>query len=501
MSARGVSRGSARSFIVPFSCFVCLAGISAGVLIAALSPKSWFSFAVADVLLLLTTVVVLVLNAKLGKDAFSPLALSAVFYLLAFGVGGIYYWVSPGIFADRYSPSDLTNAVLLANAGWLCLVAGYLLNPFRAINLLLPPFPRTPSSISIFWAIGPLLAIGWTARIGIFALDRYFTYAATQEAVSTGSSWFLTAADLLPTLAAAFVGARSFAAQNAQDARFLRRVYWALLAIEIAWYAPTGARTHQIGLGLMAVIVSYYGRGRRIPWRTMSVAAILIAFIAFPLLRAYRADNRTHRTDPQLAFSQAATKTFGRGFAGFIGSGATATFERFADVTSLALISSRDREPLGGSTTKTLRWIPEAFVPRAILKTKDDPGTIGNEFGAKYGLTSAGFGGNSIAISQVGELYLNFGLLGLLIGMLLVGGFYRLLGDYFIDRNHDAAILAVYAVIAWQLLNGQENIMALGIVGNIKLMLILAVMIVLTTAIQRRWGRSGAPARLRETIA
>ena len=157
--------------------------------------------------------------------------------------------------------------------------------------------------------------------------------------------------------------------------------------------------------------------------------------------------------------------------------------------------------PLGGSPTKTLRWIPEAFVPRAILKTKDDPGKVGNEFGARYGLTSAGFGGNSIAISQLGELYLNFGLLGLLVGMPLVGGLYRLIGDYFADRTYNSAILAVYSVAAWELLNGQENIIALGLVGNLKLMVVFALMMVLTTAIQRRWAGSGAPARLRETAA
>lgn len=487
------------SSAVVFSACVGLATVVAGSAIAMLSPTDWFSFALAESLLITTTVVALALNSKLGKDSFSPLALTAIFYLVAFGVGGIYFWVSPGEFANRYSSSDLTQAVLLANVGWLCLVSGYLLNPFKPISLILPSFPRTSASASVLWTIGPLLVVGWAARLGLVATDRYFLYAQSTEAASTGSSWLIAVAALLPTLAAAFIGARSFTS-HAYQRQVLRRLYWVLIAIEVAWYVPSGARTHVIGLGLMAAIVSYYGRGKRLPWRSIFVSAALLAFILFPIALEYRANKTTYREDPTLALSRAAEKTFGSGMAGFFGSGFTATFSRFSDVTSLALILSRERVPLGGSPTRTIRWIPEAFVPRAILKTKEDPGRIGNEFGAAYGLTTAG-GGTSIAITQLGEVYLSFGLLGVLLGMPLIGGFYRLLGDYFSERKRDGAILAVYAVTAWQLVNGQETIIALGLVAIVKIMLVFAFMIMVTTAIQRRRGMSGVPDRLRETAA
>lgn len=495
VGGRRLASGSA----VLFSVCAGVATLSVGLVIAVLSPADWFSFALADGLLITTTVGVLVLNSRLGKDAFSPLALTAIFYLFAFGVGGIYFWVSPGQYAQRYSPSDLTQAVLLANVGWLCLVGGYLLNPFKPIHLILPPFPRSPTSASVLWTIGPLLVVGWTARLGLVATDRYFLYAPSHEVVSTGSSWFVSVAALLPTLAAAFVGVRSFTSRVSQR-RIFRRLYWALLAIEVAWYVPSGARTNVIGLGLMAAIVAYYGRDRRIPWRSILVSAALLAFILFPLALEYRDDKTLYRENPSLALSRAAEETFGGGTTGFLGSGFTATFTRFSDVTSLALISSRERVPLGGSPMRTIRWIPETFVPRAILRSKEDPGRIGNEFGAAYGLTAAG-AGTSIAMTQLGEVYLGFGLLGILIGMPLIGGFYRMLGDYFSERRRDGAILAVYAVTAWQLINGQETIIALGLIAIFKVMLVFALMIIVTTAIQRRWGTSGVPARLRETAA
>src|SRR5262249_43558017 len=79
-------------------------------------------------------------------------------------------------------------------------------------------------------------------------------------------------------------------------------------------------------------------------------------------------------------------------------------------------------------------------------------------------------------------------LFGLFIGMTLVGALYRLIGDYFAARQSDAAILAVYAVAAWPLVNGQETIVALGLFGVFKAMLFFALVIMLTTAIQRRWA-------------
>jgi hypothetical protein len=295
----------------------------------------------------------------------------------------------------------------------------------------------------------------------------------------------VTTAGLVPMLATAFIGARSYAAEDLQQARRLRRVYWLLVVIEIVWTIPSGGRSNLIALALMAVILRYYGTRQRIPWKTIIVSGLLIGFLAFPFIAAYRKGN-VYQTNQRQAFNVAKEKTFEHGLGGLLGSGATATFGRFSDVTSLALIESRPRRPLGGSPGKTLTWIPQTFIPRALLKTKDDPGRIGNEFGVTYDLTATGFRGTSIAISQVGEFYLNFGLLGLIVGMPLVGAVYRVIGDYFGARRSDSAILAVYAVAAWQLVNGQETIVALGLFGVFKAMLFFAVLILLTTAIQRR---------------
>lgn len=501
MRVREASRDFSRNHAGLFVSFAGLICVSSGVLIAILSPREWFSFAVAEGLLFTTTITVLVLNSRFSKDAFTPLTLTAVFYLLAFGAGGIYYWFSPGPYEFRYESADLTEAVLLANVGWLFLLAGYLVNPFRPVRQLLPQFPRTPSSASVFWTIGPLLAVGWSARLVLALEGRYFLYSPTREFVPTGSSWLISTAALLPILATAFVGARSFVTSDATQARFQRRLYWVMIAIEVAWHLPTGGRSNLIGLALMSAIVSYYGRGRQLPWRSIVLVGMLLAFTIFPLALKYRENTAAYRTNTRLALSEAVDKTYGRGLDGILGSGATSTFSRFSDVTSLALIASRERIPLGGSPTTTLLWIPETFVPRAILPTKANPGLIGNEFATTYGLSTSGFQGTSIAMSQVGELYLNFGLLGLVIGMPLIGGFYRLIGDYFEARGRDVAILAVYAVTAWQFVNGQETIIAVGLVGVFKLMLVFALMISLATAIQRRWAPSGPPVRLRETAA
>lgn len=479
---------------------VIAGSVAVGIGVAALSTTSWFMFALAAALLLGTTAACIVWNAKVNGDAFSPISLIAIFYMLAFGAGGIYFSVTPGPFQFRYWPDDLTGAVFLALGAWLLLLVGYLINPLRVLQHIIPAFPRTAPDASVAWTIGPLLVVGWLARIELIVSDRYFVYSSTREVGATGSSWFIATAALLPTLATAYVGARSFQEETPRNARGLRRLYWLLLVVEVAWNLPTGARGGVIGLGVMACVIAYYGRGRRLPWGSIALVGTVLMLTVVPMGLTYRQSTSDYGRNTSTALTLAADKTFGRGVDGLVGAGLTATFSRFSDVTSLGLILSRERIPLAGSPTKTLQWIPETFVPRAILKSKEDPGTIGNRFGVSYGLTEQGVRGTSIAVTQVGELYLNFGFLGVLLGMPLVGSVFRFIEQYFQARTTDAAILAVYAVAAWYLIGSQETIIALGLVSLIKLMLIVAGMLILIIAIQRRRSQHAVRGGLRPSI-
>src|SRR5205823_5446124 len=127
---------------------------------------------------------------------------------------------------------------------------------------------------------------------------------------------------------------------------------------------------------------------------------------------------------------------------------------RLADVTSLAHVLSRRTTETPTKPGETYRWALEVFVPRALFPEKPNPGTFGNQFGRAYGFIQPVDFQTSVAVTQVGEAYINGGWLVLLIVMPIVGSIYRLLNDYLAVRCEDPIALAVYATSAVSIVIG-----------------------------------------------
>jgi hypothetical protein len=66
-----------------------------------------------------------------------------------------------------------------------------------------------------------------------------------------------------------------------------------------------------------------------------------------------------------------------------------------------------------------------------------------------------------------------------------IGGIYRLMADYLHGRRSDPVALAVLSVVAWDLINLQESIVAVGVFGLLKLMVFLLLAMALATGLQR----------------
>jgi hypothetical protein len=95
---------------------------------------------------------------------------------------------------------------------------------------------------------------------------------------------------------------------------------------------------------------------------------------------------------------------------------------------------------------------------------------------------------------------LNFGVIGIIVGMPILGCLYRLINDIFAARQTDPLIAAIYAVCLWPLISGMEVIVALGVFGVIKLAAFFVLCIVAfqwlgqSTERRRRWRGSDARA-------
>lgn len=454
--------------------------ILAGCALTTLSHEAGFEVVGLAGTLAAGCIAALIYDRRRTSDAFSVLSFGAIFYLLAFCAGGLYFWITPGVrFSDVIDHHDLIWALEVANVSWYLFAAGYFANPLRALSRVIPVLRQTPNVSSIGRTVLPLEICGWAARAEILNSGRYFHTIATGSVVSTGSSWIIASLALLPTLAAAFVGAHHYQHVRSYGASGLRWTYVTLIVVEIAWYIPTGERGSLVGIALMLAIVRYYGLRRRVPVAILVTTVLSLMFVVFPFGLLYRGNNDVYQTHASQALRAAVSTMEQRDIRQWIGAGTYATFSRFSDVTSLAAVHHRGRSALPMKRAQTLIWSMEGFVPRALLKTKDNPGLFGNTFGRAYGIVAHTDRITSIAVTQPGDFYLNFGFLGIMLGMPVVGAFYRLLNDYFKERSVDPASLAIYSVVAWPIINGHEVTLAVGLVGVLKATILLSCVLLI----------------------
>lgn len=110
--------------------------------------------------------------------------------------------------------------------------------------------------------------------------------------------------------------------------------------------------------------------------------------------------------------------------------------------------------------------------PRFIWKDKPIISFQGNEFGRRYGLISDSDFNTNVGPTMVGDLYMNFGILGIMGGLFVVGFIFRFIRDLFI--SHSAIVpggVMIYALVWPDLIKGMENDIASVFAGAVKLIL------------------------------
>jgi len=402
-------------------------------------------------------------------EALSILPLVTGFYLLAFAVGALYFRYpregggSGALtgFQHTYTPDGLVLALLLALAGWSMLAAGYRFGTLATTARRIPR-PRLHDGETMPVVVA-LLAAGWLARGWAFTHDLYYRYPS--EGATTTRGQFDTIVQTLTNLPLlAFCLLLVLA---------LRTRRWALvgacLVAELAWALPSGERSKLIALLLAAAVCRYYGSDRRFPWRGVALAAVVCVVVIFPFGALYRGttgDADVYRASPVARIAETATTLLTQSPVTTFQSGYEETVSRFSDIASLAVITTQGRAAYPRDDGATLTDWAGSVVPRFLLPTKGNPGTIGNDFGLSYNILNyRATGRSSIAVTQLGDLYGAFGLLGMLVLAALLGVVYRALDEYFHDRRTNVLMLGIYATVLGRMLLGLETSIAVGVIG------------------------------------
>lgn len=97
-------------------------------------------------------------------------------------------------------------------------------------------------------------------------------------------------------------------------------------------------------------------------------------------------------------------------------------------------------------------------VPRAIYPDKpQDIPEFRRRVGQNYGFLPEGNEINVFKVHQIGEMYINFGIVGVLLGMLILGAVCRVLYRMFFHSGATAVTMAAGALIMTRLLLGMED--------------------------------------------
>lgn len=120
----------------------------------------------------------------------------------------------------------------------------------------------------------------------------------------------------------------------------------------------------------------------------------------------------------------------------------------------------------------------------------------GNDFGKAIGILRTNDVITGIGPTQIGDMYLNFGLLGVVIGMLLLGVLYRYLFENLVVTGSISGIM-LYSILWIQIIHGFEDWVSLTYIRHIKILFVLFLIhSILTTDLQLSNGYRFISSRL-----
>lgn len=205
-------------------------------------------------------------------------------------------------------------------------------------------------------------------------------------------------------------------------------------------------------------------------FRRTIIIIVLILFVLMPIQNFYRTPQNLfagysvltnhHYKTTSLSVSQYAFDS---------------SIARISQSWILSAIFEKNDEFLYGQTFK--EFLTSFGPPRFIWKNK--PLSInhyGNEFGRHFGILNSDDFVTSIGPTIIGDWYMNFGLPGIIFGMLFFGAIFRFIYDCLIKNTGGSfSGVIIYSVIWIQIIKGTEDFIAPVWAGLVKLLVILIV--------------------------
>ena len=397
-------------------------------------------------------------------DFGDPIYAVSGIYLLIFALRTYYILAEPVqmvYFSARPYRDALSGSLASALLGYVILVVAYYsgLGPWLASHI------RPP--VSSFSAQRPRLRVVSIFVIGLIpqaivlvVVGRSFNSQADSFSFSGTENLTLqlTLFIFYGLTAASLLAARRRGA--ARDWRSVALVGGMLVVIALAAFAYAYKAALIFAVAIVALAAHY--RYRPLSPRAVAVAVGLLVFVIFPVVNAERAlinEGRLSRGGIVGRIEAGTIGSVGRlvssGPRGYLDASLGGLLRRSNGVDSLALIERYTPEVRPYQHGVTYVALPaEAYVPRALWPGKPIP--LSSDFARLYG-GRPGIQTN-FSITNFGDLYMNFGIWGILVGAAFIGVIYRLIYETFVVRtNASDSGLLIYIGIFLTMIPGVEQ--------------------------------------------
>jgi hypothetical protein len=221
------------------------------------------------------------------------------------------------------------------------------------------------------------------------------------------------------------------------------------------------------------LITSLYWAQRRFPWKLFTVLALSTYFIILPVTSFYK----TARQKDGLPIIESVTYTIDElgkvDLLDYLSEKSGTVKERYAIMPIFSVIVERTGDAVPYQEGGTYLNFFLNLIPRFLWQDKPSMNSFSNSLPREYGILGFDDERTSVGLGLLGEAWVNFGYLGVLLFMPLYGVIYRFLFDWIlVNSNFSKAACAIYMPILWQLTQ-QENVLVNNIGAIFKFLLLM----------------------------
>lgn len=419
-----------------------LAGLLSVSLVILFDQVEHLAVFVLVTLMALMIVVPILLRWLRGRfDLFEPLVPYGALNFLYYGAGALFVLFVDGVALDAGIYPFLDLAVAYCTLGYACVLLGY-----AAGGRFVSPPPATPGARPTLTLIALIYAVGFTGEVTFALMERA---PASLTPFFSGVSSVVTGLSFLASVSLFYAFYMVMSGQA--PAGFRAFLFGVMIPTQIIGAFLRFGNKTALFFALGIPILAYWYARRRIAWKSLVVIVVVSVFVVFPLYYTIRNYSSPYYSQKYRISRSLESLTKDRPDV-FAEGALRTTAKRLAIVNSTAVIIRECGSRVDYEYGNTL-WtgVVAAAIPRIIWRDKPSI-NIGTGFGKLFHITAFG-NYSSITPSQVGELYWNFNVLGIIPGMFLIGFYLRALYLRFgANGGVDPLRLSIYVTLMYAFL-------------------------------------------------